>query len=930
MQTLVALDLETTGLDPQRDAIIEIGAVKFRGHRVEAEWSSLVNPGRPLTPFITDLTGITDDMLANAPRITSVQNEFAEFVGDLPILGHRVEFDHGFLAARGLFDDNPLLDTFDLASVVLPSASRYSLIALANELGIPVQVSHRAFEDAQTTRQLFLKLYEAVSALPLNLVQTIANLSQTVDWGASWIFESALDDQIEAGEEIPVDAVPMRVSFPLAEIEGSELKPIETPQKLDVEELASVLEPGGAFTGIFSQYEHRSQQVRMLIAVAEALSEHKHLLVEAGTGTGKTLAYLIPALAWAQSNGERVLVSTNTINLQDQLIYKDIPDLRQALGEEYSASVLKGRGNYLCPKRMNALLSLGPKSAEEMRLLAKILVWLHADGTGDVSEINLGGPAESILWGRLSSDSEDCDRVSCMQATGGTCPYFQARDQADGSHVVIVNHALLLADIATGSRVLPDYQYLIVDEAHHFESATTRGLSFRASQFDISRTLNEIGNRSSGPLVRSQRLLQKAMGKSAEAEIAERIDGIVDKAKASTGLAANLFQSLAAFMEFQRDGAPVGGYGQQLRIMPSSRTLPQWSDVEVAWEHLRNSLTGILDGMATVAESVASLAESGDEIAGDLSVAIRSIHRELSEYLRQLDELIFEADPQKIYWLSLPADQTRLMFHSAPLAVGPLVEKHIWHQKEAVIMTSATMTTAGSFDYLRARLAAVDADELFLDSPFDYESATLLYLVNDIAEPHQRSEYQRGIERGLTALAKAIGGRTLALFTSNEQLRRTAAAIFPALNSNGILVLEQSRGVSRHALLDSFRTAESAILLGTRSFWEGVDVPGEALSALALVRLPFDVPSDPVIAARAETYDSPFSEYSLPEAILRFRQGFGRLIRTRSDRGVVVTFDRRLLTKSYGRSFIDSLPRCTVQTGPLDKLASEASRWLGV
>lgn len=930
MQTLVALDLETTGLDPQRDAIIEIGAVRFRGQRVEDEWSSLVNPGRPLTPFITDLTGITDDMLANAPRVNSVQGEFAEFVGDLPILGHRVEFDHGFLAARGLFPDNPLLDTFDLASVILPSAGRYSLISLATELGIPVQVSHRAFEDADTTRQLFLKLYDAVSALPIDLVQSIANMSQAVEWGASWIFDSVLDDHVEAGEDIPADDGPMRVSFPQASAGREELSPVDSPEKIDAEALAAVLEPGGAFSKFFPQYEHRSQQVRMLMATAEALSERNHLLVEAGTGTGKTLAYLIPALVWAQTNGERVLVSTNTINLQDQLIHKDIPDLRKALSEEFTASVLKGRSNYLCPKRLNALLSLGPKSAEEMRLLAKILVWLHAGGTGDVSEINLGGPAESMLWGRLSSNSEDCERVSCMQMTGGVCPYFQARDQAEGSHVVIVNHALLLADIATGSRVLPEYQYLIVDEAHHFESATTRGLSFRASQFDIARSLNEIGNRSSGPIVHSRRLLQKTMGKSAQAENGEHIDAIVDKAKASVGTAAILFQSLAEFMEYQRDGQPVGAYGHQLRIMPSSRTLPQWGDVEVAWENLRNSLTFILDGIANTAESVASLAEGGDEMAGDLSVAMRSIHREMSEYLRQLDELIFEADPQMIYWLSLPADQSRLMFHSAPLGVGPLVEKHIWHQKESVIMTSATMTTAGSFDYLRSRLAAVDADELYLDSPFDYENATLLYLINDIAEPHQRSQYQHGIERGLVSLAKAIGGKTLALFTSNEQLRRTAAAISPALNSSGILVLEQSRGVSRHALLESFRTAESAILLGTRSFWEGVDVPGEALSALALVRLPFDVPSDPVIAARAEMYDSPFSEFSLPEAILRFRQGFGRLIRTRSDRGVVVTFDRRLLTKSYGRSFIDSLPRCTVQTGPLAKLASEASRWLGV
>jgi ATP-dependent DNA helicase DinG len=244
-------------------------------------------------------------------------------------------------------------------------------------------------------------------------------------------------------------------------------------------------------------------------------------------------------------------------------------------------------------------------------------------------------------------------------------------------------------------------------------------------------------------------------------------------------------------------------------------------------------------------------------------------------------------------------------------------------------MTSATLTAAGEFDYIRQRLSAADADELALGSPFDFETSTLLYLVNDIPEPNAGAAYQRAVEQGLIQICRATRGRALALFTSYTQLRRTSEAVSGPLAAAGVSVFEQGEGASRHALLETFRTTEQAVLLGTRSFWEGVDVPGEALSVLIIVRLPFDVPSDPIIAARAETYESPFYQYSVPEAILRFRQGFGRLIRTRSDRGVVVSFDRRLISKTYGRAFVDSLPRCTVRTGPLSDIPKAAVRWLG-
>ncbi len=944
MQTLVALDLETTGLDPARDAIIEIGAVRFRDGRIEDELNQLVNPGRPLPSFITSLTGITDEMLADAPRINEVLGPVQDFVGDLPILGHQVAFDLGFLQRKGLFPDNPPLDTYDLAAVVLPDAGRYSLGGLASHLQIPQRDAHRALEDARTTMQVYRRLYEQLLEFPLPLLEALNQLGSQVDWGAAWTFEAALEERL-GGEaldgaqavavdgEQPVQGANGRLRFSAlstAAPEAQPLSPAELPEPLDAEALGSILEPGGAFSDAFPGFEHRTQQVQMLEAVATAFSESQHLLVEAGTGTGKSMAYLIPAFEWAECNGRRVLISTNTINLQDQLINKDIPDLRRALDRPLPASVLKGRRNYLCPRRLSALGQLGPRTPDEARVLAKLYVWLHGGGSGDVSEINLRGPAESAVWSRLSADYEESSMESCLTHTGGTCPYYRARRAAENAEVVVVNHALLLADIGTGSRVIPEYDYLVVDEGHHLEAATTRGLRFDVTEADLQRVLRDLASSGSGTLKRVLDMARGALPTEAYETTRAEIGEIADAARSAIELSAGFFRRVTDFMDRRREGEPVGRYGQQERITPATRSLPLWSEVEIGWDDLRSPLESVHQRLSRVGESIEQLAESGLEPAEDLAVAVRILARDLGEIWHSLDELIFEADSNRIYWLQLHGDPGRLSMHAAPLEVGPLVERHLWHEKESIVLTSATLTTAGEFDYLRKRLGAADADELALGSPFDFESSTLLYLVNDIPEPVDRRRYQTAFERGLIALCRATGGRVLVLFTSHQQLLRTARAISAPLASSGIVVMEQRSGASRHALLESFRTSEAAVLLGTRSFWEGVDVPGPALSVVAFARLPFDVPSDPIVAARAETYENPFNEYSLPEAILRFRQGFGRLIRTRSDRGVAVSFDSRLLTKSYGQAFIQSLPRVSQQIGPLAQLPDRAARWLGI
>ena len=495
MALIVALDLETTGLDPAQDAVIEIGAVKFSDKRVEAEYSTLINPRKPISSFITNLTGITNSMVLNAPLLITALPELADFIGDAPILGQNIGFDMAFLQKAGILRANPTLDTYELASVLMPSAARYNLASLTSQLGVLLPATHRALDDARATHAVFLELMGQLEHLPIELVAEILRLSEGLGWRGELPFRWTLQKLTQQGirpRKGGTDSGPLFAS--VKPVQGKALKPAEKPTPLNDEELASVLEPGGEFDRHFPEFEHRSQQVQMLRAVADAFSQQKHLMVEAGTGTGKSLAYLIPAAAWALQNGERVVISTNTIALQDQLVNKDIPDMIAALDLDINVSVLKGRNNYLCPRRLNLLRKRQPENADELRVLAKVLVWLQSSDSGDRNEINLNGPIERTVWSRLSAEDEGCKLETCLKRTGGRCPYHRARTAADSAHILIVNHALLLADAAAEGRVLPEYQYLIVDEAHHLESATTDAMSFRLRAPDVTRLVRELGS----------------------------------------------------------------------------------------------------------------------------------------------------------------------------------------------------------------------------------------------------------------------------------------------------------------------------------------------------------------------------------------------------------------------------------------------------
>ncbi len=932
----MALDLETTGLDPERDAIIEIGAVRFKDGRELDVFSTFVNPGRSIPPYITELTGIRTSDVADAPSLREALADLQRFVGREPVVGHNIGFDLAFLQRHQALTGQSAIDTFELASVLVPHAGRYTLENLVRVLNLDVPAqTHRALDDARMAFALFNALLERAMQLPPEILREIVRLGQLSNWAPAFFFQDASrartsSFQSSIGAQLAArrggDAAGPLFFEPIP----PPLTPREELQPLELDELTALLAPDGPIARQLPSFEARNQQLEMMHTVAQAFNEGRHLLVEAGTGTGKSLAYLLPAVLWAVRNQEHVVISTNTINLQEQLMTKDLPLLERSLPEHFEAVLLKGRNHYLCRRQLQLLRQRGPISAEEMRVLAKILLWLPNTLDGDGDALFLPTPAERAVWQTLSASKENCDVTRCPFFADDTCFFYRARARAEGSHIVIVNHALLLADVATDNRVLPEYAMLVVDEGHHLEAAVTDALSVEVNRWTLRRLLEELLQGSGhAPALLDE--AQTQVGALLKPQEALRFNAVLmecaQQADALSWHMDDIFNALKTFMG-QYTSPTANGYNLRLRLTPALREQPAWQDVVQRWRETRPTAQAVSGSIRTLAQALEAIAvDAPDDALESLHMRFHTVAEHLDEALAALDGFIRQPREQAIYWLEEDRKNETLTVHVTPLHVGALLQEHIWKRKRSVVVTSATLRIGGDFAYLQQRLSAQNALTAAVGSPFNYRAAALLYIVKDIPEP-EAPGYQRAVEQVLVRLFTATGGRALTLFTSYAQLQNTARAITGPLSRLGITVLTQGSGSSRAQLLDNFRHGQRAVLLGTRSFWEGVDVPGEALSCLVITKLPFDVPNDPVVAARGEQYRDAFNEYMVPEAALRFMQGFGRLIRTQSDRGIVVVLDKRLITKGYGARFIRSLPGPTVYQGTADELPRIAEQWL--
>ena len=951
---LVAIDLETTGLEPGVDEIIEVGAVKFRGREILGRFTSYVDPGRGIPSFIQQLTGISPADVEGAPSFAAIAGDLEDFLADHPIVGQHVSFDLNFLARRGLRPPGPVYDTFDLASVLLPTRTGYSLRDLARDFAVGHENPHRAQDDAEAAMGVLLGLLDALQELPVRVQAGIRAIADRSEWSMRHLLRAVIPPATPtlgaagAGEEIGFEGVDLedlmerldsgpgpnpRPSPPLGEIPPTS-PPLEETERGSAR-AAAWFDDGGPLAGILPGYEARTEQTAMAEAVAGSLDEGGRLVVEAGTGVGKSLAYLLPAVRHAVGNGERVVVSTNTINLQEQLLTKDIPAALETLGragevEDGAArtALLKGRANYLCLRRWAALRNGQSLSAAEARLTAKVLVWLQTTSTGDRNEISLS-PQDFPIWNRLSAQGAEGQIGRCSFAKQGRCFYQAARRRAEGADVVVVNHALLALG-ATNESLLPDYDHLVVDEAHNLEEVVTNQWGFTVSEEGFDRVMERVlgGAPSAGtgvatPLDALARSIAVSEQRRADyAQVVEDLQASVLQVRRHLTM---LFKALADFATKRSDSG--GDYNVSLRLTGALRNQPAWSAIQAEWEQADIALAALARGVDKAANLATSAVDGEIPDKEGLLLEAQAVAEQLTELRDGLRAGVANPDEGGIYWIEVGARDGVTRLQSAPLHVGADLNQRLFDQKKSVVLTSATLSVGGSLGYIEERLSLDEPNELMVGSPFDYPSRVLGFFPNDIPEPN-RPGYQAAVHDAIADAARAAGGRMLALFTSRASLRTARRFLPDLLTGDEIAVLAQGQDGNPAQLVQRLQSDPRAIILGTGSFWEGVDIPGDALSVLVITKLPFNVPNDPVFAARSQQFDAPFEQYGIPQAVLRFKQGFGRLIRRKTDKGVLLCLDRRVLTKVYGKTFVDSIPRCTFRAGPVGDVPDAVADWL--
>lgn len=913
---VVGIDVETTGVDPRTDSIIEIGAVRLVRGEVGDTFSSLVDPGRDIPPDVVYLTGITDEDVRGAPGIDEVLPRLVEFIGDDPIVAHQASFDLTFLNTAAanrpelLVGRGGSFDTLALSRALIPRLPSHRLAALVRFFDIPHERAHRAPDDALAVAVLYGKLLDVLDQVGSAILARMAALadgetrkliSAASERSDGRLDPFALPDHgLREGELLRYDNS-RRADVPRV--------PREERVDIDLDALERLFDAGGAIGARLPGYETRSEQLQMMRAVGDALCGGVHLVVEAGTGVGKSLAYLVPAVHFAAANGERVIVSTNTRNLQEQLFQKDVPFLERALDVPFSAALLKGRGNYLCLQRWRQILERGLSPSERAELLP-LVVWEEETRSGDVSE-NGGFRQRGYLWARLSAEGGPCLGQKCPFSE--KCYLLNARRASQAAHVVVVNHSLLFSDTEAENRILGDYAYLVCDEAHNIERVATEHLGRRASIWRARAALDAI-NRVDG--VESGDLcdLMASIDSSDESPMAsavrsagERLRGDVEAARAA---ADAFFAALSARHEELNMGRPVE-FGK-LRYRPEE---PVLSIVRDELSRLTRALDRVSEGVLALADLVAdSDLQRADSVHQSLS-----FHADrLADLVRDLEYLAAAEDADGVFWLELRTyrESPECELRSAPVSVAEKMGEFLYARVDSMIMTSATLTVDGSFDFLTDRLGLdllPDWRVLTLDvgSPYDYDSQATVVVAGHLPLPSSAG-FNGVVAKLLVSLAGAATGGTLVLFTSRSALDAVFKAVRDPLTARGKLVLGQGHGGSAAALLDQFARENDAVLLATSSFWEGVDVPGRSLEQLVIAKLPFPVPSDPVVQAHCERYEaegeSSFERYMIPRTAIRVRQGFGRLIRSTTDVGAVVFLDSRLASRRYGQRLLDELP----------------------
>ncbi len=697
----------------------------------------------------------------------------------------------------------------------------------------------------------------------------------------------------------------------------------KTVVPIDADSAADFISKEGPLSKKSEAFEERPSQIALLKSIATAFNENKIGVFEAGTGVGKSFAYLIPSMLWALSNKERIIISTGTINLQQQLMEKDIPLAEGIIGKTVKAVLLKGRQNYICLRRLAEASAEPDLFDDDAPVFESISSWAKTSETGSKSDLSFV-PSENV-WGRINSESDSCMGMRCQYRE--KCFVMKTRKEAADANILVVNHHLLFADIESrmngggyeDTAVLPPYRRIIFDEAHGIEDSATSFFSESINRFKLSKQLKT--------LYRAYR--ESVSGLLSVVGILTGKTDFMEKCRASV----SEIQSLAGAL----DDAAVAMVGEEYTARLHEESVSAFEPVFACMDRLRSALG---DFTAFVHDVIENLDEEDQEVQAVW---------ETKTVLRRLDTIVSlaknfcewnEHDDQVFYVQKIRLQPKKVgdppvvfaEFTQTPLDIAHLMNMGVFEPMKTVVCTSATIRTGKTFSYWMRRIGLSFVEEervmqgLF-ESPFPYSRNVLFAVPGDAPVPQSKG-FQSYVEETVPALVEAAGGRTLVLFTSYDSLRSAYSSSRSRLEGLGIRCLKQGDD-DRFRLLKTFREDKSSVLFATDSFWEGVDVPGESLSQVVMVKLPFAVPNDPVFAARSEAVEkrggSSFMELSVPQAVIKFRQGFGRLMRRSDDRGVIIVLDRRIVDKPYGKQFTTSVPMTRRMNNPLcDILRAEA------
>ena len=785
--------------------------------------------------------------------------------------------------------------------------------------------ARRGISPAQRLWNLWLACQARLDALPPWVLDNVSVICRERDEdGLAALFALQSSQRGEAGGYKWLDTFPATVR----KVERPALPPHEDCERLDPEAAAAFLGPGGALAKRVPGYEPRPGQIQMLKAVAEAFNTGRHLVAEAGTGIGKSLAYLLPAALWAKLNDVPVVVSTNTKNLQTQLVEKDLPAVLGMLGdfhggvddEPLKAAVIKGRGNYLCLRRFAQLLESGQfeLSRPELRLFAQTLCWAGLTPDGDLDALVGGASIDPAFLSNITCSSEECAGRSCRHYR--RCFVQKARERSLRANLIVANHSLVFSELGSEIPVsLPVHAQVVFDEAHNLEEAATSFFTLEFSPSKLATLLKRLAlkrgrKNSQGALIQLQRRLDKGAVCPREphrtllqSAIDKALDAVSDVRERGT----------AVFEKLHRLAASDGG---AVRYGAGSLSNSQWAAVREAQEAFKDAVDHLVELLDAIGDVIAkSRADDELDLAAGDTVDLAGARTALVDFRDMAEHLLAADDDSYVHWVEHAFGNAALgQACAAPINVGEFLAKNLFAKRQSVILCSATLSVGGRFDYIASRLGLDRVDRARLQfciapSPFDYVRQCALLLPSFLPEPEaQDRSYVTELADLVVRLADKYGGRTLCLFTSYRMLKECARLCEEALQERGIRLLVHGESGSRNFLTRVFRQGDRCVLFGTQSFWEGVDVVGDALSCVVVARLPFAAVGDPVVSARCEQIEkegkSSFFTLSLPAAVLRLRQGFGRLIRHRNDRGCVVIADTRLVTKGYGRQFLNSLP----------------------